>query len=141
MTISTPAVYDINSFLSSDSTVQTIAGKTMPFFPIVGDGSETAPFVVYFVSQNIPSVEAWWNRYDSVNYVVYDTNIDRLFRIGERMIELLSKGDFIADPSGKEGTDTRLFSTMFNGSSVAEAIERDGWFTMNLEFTIYYAAK
>jgi len=141
MTISTLAVYDINSFLAADSTLQTIAGKTMPFFPIVGDGSETAPFVVYFVSQNTPSVEAWWNRFDSVAYVVYDTNIDRLLRIGERVIELLSKGDYISGPSGKDGTDTRLFSTSFDGSSVGEAIERDGWFTMNLEFTIYYVAR
>jgi hypothetical protein len=141
MTISTLAVYDINSFLSNDSSMQLIAGKTMSFFPIVGDGSETAPFVVYFISQNTPSVEAWWNRYDAVNYIIYDTNIDRLFKIGERMIELLSKGDYISSSSGKEGTDTRLFSTSFNGSSVTEAIERDGWFAMNLEFTIYYVAK
>lgn len=141
MSISTLAVYDINSFLIADSSLQTIAGKTMPFFPIVGDGSETAPFVVYFISQNTPSVEAWWNRFDSVTYVVYDTNIDRLLKIGERVIELLSKGDYISGPSGKTGTDTRLFSTSFDGSSVGEAIERDGWFTMNLEFTIYYVAK
>jgi len=141
MSISTLAVYDINSFLAADSSLQTIAGKTMPFFPIVGDGSETAPFVVYFISQNTPSVEAWWNRFDSVAYVVYDTNIDRLLKIGERVIELLSKGDYISGPSGKTGTDTRLFSTSFDGSSVGEAIERDGWFTMNLEFTIYYVAK
>lgn len=141
MSISTLAVYDINSFLAADSSLQTIAGKTMPFFPIVGDGSETAPFVVYFVSQNTPSVEAWWNRYDSVSYILYDTNIDRLLRIGERMIELLSKGDYISGSSGKEGTDTRLFSTSFDGSVVGEAIERDGWFTMDLEFTVYYVAK
>jgi hypothetical protein len=141
MGISTLAVYDINNFLKADSTLQTIAGKELPFFPIVGAGSETAPFVVYFISKNIPSVEAWWNRYDSVSYTVYDTDIDRLFRIGERMIELLSKGDAISDSGGKTGTDVRLFSTYFDGSEVAEAIERDGWFTMILDFTIYYAAK
>jgi hypothetical protein len=141
MAVSTLAVYDVNNFLKADSTLQSIAGKTMSFFPIIGSGSETAPFVVYFISHQIPNVESWWNRFDIVSYTVYDTNIDRLLRIGERVIELLSKGDAISDSGGKEGTDVHLFSTYFEGSSVGEAIERDGWFTMNLDFRIYYAAK
>lgn len=141
MSISTLAVYDINNYLSSDSTLQTIAGKTMSFFPIIGGGDENAPFVVYIVNHNIPSVEAWWNRYDSLSYAVYDTNIDRLLRIGERMIEMLSKGDVISESGGKEGTDVRLFSTSFDGSSLGEAIEKDGWFTMILDFTVYYVVK
>jgi hypothetical protein len=141
MAISTLAVYDVNSYLAADSTLQSIAGKTMSFFPIVGGTSETAPFAVYFLNQEIPSVEAWWNRYDTVSYTVYDTDIDRLFRIGERIIELLSKGDAISDSGGKEGTDVRLFSTFFTGSTVGEAIERDGWFTMIIDFRIYYVAK
>ena len=141
MTISTLAVYDINSHLSADSSLQTIAGKTMSFFPIIGGGDETAPFVVYFLNQEIPSVEAWWNRVDTVSYTVYDTDIDRLLRIGERIIEMLSKGDAISDSGGKEGSDVRLFSTQFTGSTVGEAIERDGWFTMVLDFRILYAAK
>jgi len=138
MAVSTLAVYDINSYLSSDATLQSIAGKTMSFFPIVGGGNEAAPFVVYYLSQEIPRVEAWWNRYDTVSYTLYDTDIARLFRIGERMIELLSKGDAIAESTGAPGTDVRLFSTFFNGSSVGEAIERDGWFTMIKDFKIYY---
>lgn len=141
MTISTLAVYDINSHLSADSSLQTIAGKTMSFFPIIGGGDETAPFVVYFLSQEIPSVEAWWNRFDTVSYTVYDTDIDRLLRIGERIIEMLSKGDAISDSGGKEGSDVRLFSTQFTGSTVGEAIERDGWFTMVLDFRVLYTAK
>lgn len=72
---------------------------------------------------------------------MYDTDIDRLLRIGERMIEMLSKGDAISDSGGKDGTDVRLFSTQFTGSAVGEAIERDGWFTMVLDFRILYAAK
>lgn len=141
MTISTLAIYDLNSFLKSDSEIQTLAGKTLQFFPIISPGDEPAPFVVYYVNHNIPSVEAWWNRYDSISYVIYDVDIDRMLKIGERVIDLLSKGDEIASSSGKEGTDTRIFSTYFNGSSVAEAIERDGWFSMILEFTLYYAPK
>lgn len=138
MTITNIAAYDINNYLKADSTVQSIAGKTMNFFPIVGDGSETAPFVVYTVSSSIPTPEAWWNRYDAITYSIYDTNIDRMLQIGERFIYLLSKGDEISQPSGKEGTDVRLLSTYFVGSTLQDAIEKDGWFTMNLEFIIYF---
>lgn len=138
MTITNIAAYDINNYLKADSTVQSIAGKTMNFFPIVGDGSETAPFVVYTVSNSIPTPEAWWNRYDAITYSIYDTNIDRMLQIGERFIYLLSKGDEISQSSGKEGTDVRLLSTYFVGSTLQDAIEKDGWFTMNLEFIIYF---
>jgi hypothetical protein len=141
MTINTLAVYDINSFLKADSSLSSISGKSLGFFPIVAPDSELGPFVIYYINHNIPSVEAWWNRYDAVNYVIYDTDIDRMLRIGERMIDLLSKGDEISTSSGKEGTDTRIFSTYFNGSSVSESIERDGWFNMNLEFILYYVPK
>ena len=45
MTIS---VYDVNTFLKNDATLQGIAGKTMNFFPVIGYGTELPPFVVYF---------------------------------------------------------------------------------------------
>lgn len=141
MTINTLAVYDLNSFLKADSSLQTIAGKVLQFFPIIAPENESGPFVVYYVNHNIPSVEAWWNRYDAIIYIVYDTNVDRMLRIGEKIIDLLSKGDEISTSSGKEGTDTRIFSTYFNGSSISDAIERDGWFNMNLEFVLYYVPK
>lgn len=141
MSISTLAAYDINAFIKADSELQTIAGKTIDIYPIIGPGGETAPFAVYYVSSTIPNLEAWWNRYDTISYTVYDTDINRLYKIGERMIELLSKGHVIADADGKEGTDTRLLSTYFTGSEVMDSIERDGWFTMNLDFVVYYTAK
>jgi hypothetical protein len=141
MTISNIGIYDINAYLRDDSTVQSIAGKTMSFFPIVGDGSETAPFVVYTIAPSIPTPEAWWNRYDAVSYSIYDTNIDRMLRLGERFIYLLGKGDEISQSGGKEGTDVRLLSTYFVDSSVEDAIEKDGWFTMNLDFIIYFVPK
>lgn len=141
MTISTMAVYDINSYLKNDSTVQSIAGKIMNFYAIIGNNVEAAPFVTYIVNPSVFSVERFWDRRDAVTYSIFDTDIDRMLKIGERFIELLSKGDAISDSGGKEGTDVRLFSTYMVGSSVSEAIERDGWFRLDLEFIIYYAAK
>lgn len=134
--VTTLSVYDINDYIKADSTLQTIAGKTMSIYPIQGAQDAAAPYMVYFFSPNIPSVEAWWLRRDAVLYVVYDTDIDRLFRIQERLIEMLSKGDRINDPGGKVGTDVQLHSTVFRGASGAIAAERDGWFFTELEFTI-----
>lgn len=141
MAITTPAVYDLNSYMKSNSAVQTAAGKEINFFPIIGYGDENPPFVVYSYLPNIPSLEAFWNRYDSVSYVIYDSNIDRMYQISEVFIDILSKGDEISQSNGVTGTDTRIYSTYFVDASVGEAIEKDGWFTMNLNFIIYYASK
>ena len=80
------SVYDINTFLKADTTLANIAGKTMNFFPVIGYGTESPPFVIYFYSPGIPSVESYWNRHDSILYSIYDSDVDRLFRISERMI-------------------------------------------------------
>jgi len=141
MAITTMAVYDINNYLKNDSTIQSIAGKTMNFYAIIGNNVEAAPFVTYIVSPAVFSVEKFWDRRDAVTYSIFDTDIDRMLKIGERFIEMLSKGDAIADSGGKEGTDVRLLSTYFVSSLVSEAIERDGWFRLDLEFIIYYVAK
>lgn len=141
MAISTPAIYDLNNFMKSNSDVQTVAGKEMSFFPIIGYGDEAAPFVVYTYIPNIPTVEAFWNRYDSITYTIYDSDIDRLYKLTEVFIELLSKGDEISQSGGVTGTDTRIYSTYFVDATSEEAMEKDGWFKMNLNFIVYYAAK
>tara|TARA_B100002019_G_C21274847_1_gene604759 strand:+ start:6993 stop:7418 length:426 start_codon:yes stop_codon:yes gene_type:complete len=140
MTISTLAVYDINSFLAADSSLQTIAGKTMNFYPIVGYGEDTPPFVVYYVNPAVPSLESHWNRYDNIIYSIYDSDIDRLLKITERFIYLLGRADTVSESGGVTGTDTRIFSSFLTDSSLEEAIEKDGWFKMDLSFTVYYVA-
>lgn len=141
MAITKPAVYDLNSYLKTKASIVAIAGKQMSFFPIIGYGDEAAPFVVYTYIPNIPTVEAFWNRYDSVNYSIYDNNIDRLYQLTEAFIELLAKGDQISQSGGVTGTDTRIYSTYFVDATSEEAMEKDGWFKMNLNFIIYYTAK
>lgn len=135
------AVYDINDFLQSDSEVVEIAGKTMPFFPYVGYGDEDAPFVVYYMTHGVPRVEAYWNRHDNVRYCIYDVDVHRGLLIAERFIDLLSKGDFIASSDGKEGTDVRLLSTYFVGSSVLEPGEKEGFYQIDIDFRIYYVKR
>jgi hypothetical protein len=129
------SVYDINQYLKDDATLANIAGKTMSFFPAHGYGNEAAPFVVYFYYPFIPSVEAYWNRYDAVKYSIYDSDVDRLFQIGERIIELLGIADQIQ--GNVPSSNVRVLSTYLASSNFIEPLEKEGWYQMDLDFSIY----
>ena len=129
------SVYDINTFLKADSNLANIAGKTMSFFPVIGYGTEPAPFVVYYYNPHIPSVEAYWNRYDAIRYSVYDSDVDRMFRIGERMIKLLGEGDQIQGTVSS--SNVRILSSQLVSTSVSEPIEKEGWYQMDLDFSLF----
>jgi hypothetical protein len=134
MTIS---VYDVNTFLKEDTVLQQIAGKTMNFFPIIGYGTEPPPFIVYYFNPSIPSVESYWNRFDNITYSIYDSDVDRMFKISERMIYLLGRGDTIGDSGGIESSNHRFKSAIFVGSGLLEPLEKEGWYQMDLSFRIY----
>jgi hypothetical protein len=134
MTIS---VYDVNSFLKSDTVLQGLAGKELNFFPVVGYGTEPAPFVVYFFNPSIPSVEAYWNRNDYVRYSIYDSDVDRLFKLSERFIYLLGHGDSVQQSDGIESINHRFKASVFLGSNIIEPLEKEGWYQMDLDFRIY----
>lgn len=135
------SVYDINSFIKADSEIQTLAGKEISIFPAIAYGDEAAPFIIYYYSPIIPDVEAFWNRVDNVSYLIYDTDIDRMMNIGERIMELLGKGDQISQPGGKAGTDVRILSTVVNNAAINAPNERDGWYSMELEFDIHHVKR
>lgn len=129
------SVYDINTFLKADATLTSIAGKVMNFFPVLGYGTETPPFVIYYYNPAIPSVESYWNRYDAIRYSIYDSNVDRLFQISERMIYLLGRGDQIQGtvPS----SNVRVVSSQLVGSGLSEPLEKEGWYQMDLDFSVF----
>lgn len=131
------SVYSVNSFLKADSQLANIAGKTMNFFPVVGYGTESPPFVVYFFNPSIPDVEAFWNRVDNVRYSIYDSDVDRLFRISERIIYLLGRGDTVQDTGGITSNTHTFKSSVFIGASLLEPIEKEGWYQMDLDFRIH----
>lgn len=133
-----PAVYDLNNFLSNHEEIQEVAGAVVEFYPIIGYGEEHPPFVVYLANPNIPSLEAFWNRYDVITYTIYDSNIDRLFKITEKFLKILAQGDQISQSGGATGTSVRILSTYFVDSNLEEAMEKDGWFKMTLNFIMYY---
>ena len=129
------SVYDINTFLKADTTLANIAGKTMNFFPVIGYGTEPAPFIVYYYNPHIPSVESYWNRYDAIRYCIYDTDVDRMFKIGERLIALLGHGDEIQGEVAS--SNVRVLSSQLVSTSVTEPIEKEGWYQMDLDFSLF----
>jgi len=141
MTISTIAVYDVNLYLKNDNTIISIAGKTMNFFPVVATDNEPAPFVVYFFNPIAPNVEEYWHRYDIIKYSIFDTNVDRLFKLSERFIELLNIGNNIAKSGGVPGTDVRILSSYQIGANLVSPLEINGWYRMNLDFKLCYVSR
>ena len=139
--MSTISVYDVNNFLKSDSEVVNIAGKEMNFFPVVATDSEPAPFVVYFHNPMVPDVEQYWHRYDYIKYSILDTDVDRLFQLSERFIEVLGRGDQIAQSGGIGGTDVRILSSYQVGSNLVAPLEINGWYRMNLDFKVCFVAR
>ena len=130
------SVYDVNTYLKNDDTIQEIAGKIMNFFPVVATDGEPAPFVVYFYNPMVPNVENYWQRCDYVKYSIFDTDVDRLFRLSERFIDLLSIGDGVAKQDGITSLSVRILSSYMTGSSLVAPLEINGWYRMNLDFKI-----
>ena len=130
------SVYDINTALKADSSLANIAGKTMNYFPVVATNGETAPFVIYYYQPSIPSNEAYWMRKDIIRYSIFDTDVDRLFKISERILELLGKTGTIAQAGGVTGSNSRILSSYQTGSSLAAPLELNGWYRMNLDFRV-----
>jgi hypothetical protein len=130
------SAYDVNTYLKSDSSMANIAGKTMSFFPIVATASPEPPYVVYYYRPGIPDVEAYWSRCDLIRYSIFDSDIDRMYRLSERFIDLLGSGDQIAQPGGLAGNTVRIQSTYMVNSSESPALEKDGIFRINLDFKI-----
>jgi hypothetical protein len=139
--MTTVSVYDINSFIKNDANITSLVGSTIDIFPTIGYGDATPPFIVYYYSPVISDVETFWHRKDAVLYSIYDVDMERMLNIGERIIELLGKGDQISQPGGVAGTDFRILSTEITDTSLEPPDERDGWYNMNLEFVIHHVKK
>jgi len=135
------SVYDVNAHLKNDATLQTLAGKTMSFFPVIATDGEPAPFVVYFYNPMVSNVETYWERYDYIKYSIFDTDVDRLFKISERFIDLLSIGDGVAKQNGITSNTVRILSSKQTGSSLTAPLEINGWYRMNLDFRICSVVK
>ena len=136
MTIDNISIYDVNNFLKTDSTMVSIAGKQMNFFPAVATDGEAAPFIVYYYNPSISSPDTWWKRNDYVRYSIFDTDVDRMLKLSERILEVLGRADKINQTGGITGTDVRFLSSYFIKSSMSYPLEKAGWYRMNLDFRL-----
>lgn len=136
MSISSMPVYDINTYLKDDSTLETLAGKVMNYFPVTATDNESAPFVVYYYNPSLSSPDTWWKRNDYIRYSIFDTDVDRLFKISERIIEILGRSDKISDSGGIDGTDVRFLYSYLVSSNLVAPLEKVGWYRMNLDFRV-----
>ena len=130
------SVYDVNTRVRGDATLISLAGKTMSFFPVVATSGEAAPFVTYLYQPQVPNVEQYWVRCDYIRYSIFDTDASRLFALSERIINLLSIGDQVAQSGGIVPSEVRPLCSYMVGSSLAAPIEKEGWYRMNLDFKI-----
>lgn len=135
------SIYDINTFLKNDATLQSIAGKTLNFFPAVSTDGEKAPYVVYFYNPLVPNVNSFWLRDDYIRYCIYDVDVDRLFQISERIIDILSVGSCIARQDGITSSVVRILATRQTGANFVPPIEINGLYRMNLDFKVTAVVK
>ena len=75
-------------------------------------------------------------RKDIIRYSIFDTDADRLFRLSERVLEILGKADQVAQAGGITGTNSRILSSYQIGSSLVAPLEKEGWYRMNLDFRV-----
>lgn len=138
MTIS---IYDVNTYLKNDATLESIAGKKMSIFPAVSTDKEKAPYLVYFYSPFVSDVEAYWLRHDSVRYTVFDLDVDRLFKISNRIVDLLSIGNGVNTENGILSSNYRILSSWQVGSNLISPSEINGYYRMNLDFRMCIVVK
>lgn len=135
------SVYDVNTYLKNDNDIETIAGKVMNFFPVVATDGESAPYVVYYYNPAVSNVETFWERYDYVRYSIFDTDVDRLFQISDRIIDLLSIGDGVNGADGITSSTVRILSSQQIGSNLIAPLEINGLYRMNLDFRMCVVVK
>lgn len=139
--MATLSVYDINNWIKNHPAIMALLGRQIQIFPNVGYSDENAPFLIYMFAPGTIGVENFWYRRDHVAYLIYDTDVDRMFNIGEILIDILHKGDQISQSGGVAGTDYRILSTEFVSATTDSPTDRDGWYRMDIEFIIYHVKR
>lgn len=91
------AVYMLNEYIMSDSTMKQLMGGDFVIEPIVAFGSEEKPLVPYIRYTSIPAIGPIWTvRTDIVRYYVGHRTYAEAGKLLERLQELL-----IVDDSGE----------------------------------------
>jgi hypothetical protein len=141
--------YDFNNELKENYNLKDIVGKKLQIYPMVAPNSAKPPFLVYFWIPGHIESSSYILRQDSLRYVIYDSNADRLFKISNKIISMFDVG---GGPRGP-GVDTtvqsgvnvnnvtnRILSSSLIGSRSVQPSEKEGWYSVQLDFTVIYVA-
>lgn len=132
-------VYDINSYVETDSDFLTVAGvDEITFRPAIGYENDASPLVIYLWNPGIQAPESFFIREDVIIYRIYDVDADRCFRISEDIIRLLNVTDGIQTVSSTDYIPKWMY---LRRSSMEQPSEREGYYYVTLEFVLGYVQK
>ena len=139
--------YDFNNALKTNSELSTVAGTTMDIFPMVAPSSQTPPFLIYYWIPGHREMTSHLLREDTIRYHIYDSQADRCFRIANKIISMFDVGGGPAGPgtdttvtsaTNTNGVPNRVLSSSLLRSRTTEPLEKEGWYAIQLDFSVMY---
>lgn len=129
-------IFDVNTYLKNDATIQTHMGATPNIKPLVGYQQEAPPFIVYQWRPGNYNVERYFIRVDIIRYTIFDDEYDRGSAIAERMERLLNIGDNAH--TAIASSNYRIMASDLNNGDTGAPLEREGWYSFRLDYKIEY---
>ena len=140
-------VYDFNDALKTNTELNTVAGTSLEVFPLVAPSGQAPPFLIYYWIPGHIEMSSYLLREDTLRYHIYDSQADRCFRIANKIISMFDVG---GGPRGP-GVDTtvssgvninnvknRVLSSRLLRSRTTEPLEKEGWYAVQLDFSVMY---
>lgn len=127
-------VYDMNTYLQSDTTLKTLTGKDPLFIePATGYSEEVPPVILWWYYPGIATRDIPGWRLDRVVYMILDSDSNRCLSVGERIVSLLDKQRIM--PAIASSANTAKSCLLVYGNFEGPAI-REGWYRYKIEFQV-----
>lgn len=127
----------INNCLATDATLVSLSGKqSLDIYPNKGYDDDVSPIIIYFWLPGVMNVDQYWMRQDSVLYRIVDTDAERCFAMGNRIIELLAQST-----SPRTTIQSNLYVVKwikFVDSQNLNPEQYEGFYHLSLKFDIIY---
>ena len=139
--------YDFNTALKTNSELTTVAGSSIDIFPMVAPSGQTPPFMIYYWTPGHIDISSYMIRQDTIRYHIYDSQADRCFRIANKVISMFDVGGGPAGPGTNEtvtsttntnNVKNRDLSSWLMRSKSTEPLEKEGWYAIQLDFSVMY---
>jgi len=140
---------DLNNELKEDYGLKEVSGKNIKIFPMVAPSAQKPPFVVYYWIPGHIESSSFAIREDTVRYIVYDSDADRCFRMSNKIISMFDVGGGPRGPGvdttvrssvNINNTTNRILSSRLVGSKSNPPSAKEGWFSVQLDFSVMYVA-